>query len=99
FIFIADEVQWARRDAAKLTPAHQRFFPSVRYPNLPRSDFDDGCCQLVPVGMIGNDERQFDSALLGALTNAHPAGRESGDRIRKTPRPAIRKSRRRAEDD
>ena len=43
----------------------------------------------VPVGMIGNHQRQFDAALARARAHPHPARGERRDRIGKAPRPEI----------
>ena len=49
--------------------------------------------------MIGDDERQLDAALAGALAHPHPARGEAGHRIGEAPRPAVGEGGRRADDD
>ncbi|MOA70472.1 hypothetical protein D3C78_1993750 [compost metagenome] len=49
--------------------------------------------------MVGDDERQFDTALFGALADHHPTGSEGYQRFVETPRPAILKGGGRADDD
>ena len=49
--------------------------------------------------VVGDDQRQFDAALLGALADAHPAGGEARHGIGKAPRPAVGKGRGRADHD
>src|SRR3546814_3012787 len=48
---------------------------------LRRADFVDGGVQLVPVGMIGDHQRQLQSALFGALLDPQPARCGAGHRI------------------
>jgi hypothetical protein len=55
--------------------------------------------EFVPVAMVGDDQRQFHAALLGALADAHPARREGRDGIGKAPRPAVGEGRGRADHD
>src|SRR5688572_25130785 len=78
-ILIADEVQRLRRNALQFAPAHQRLLAAVRHPDLAGARLDDGFQKLVPVGMVGDDERQLDAALFRALADAHPARSEAGD--------------------
>jgi len=41
----------------------------------------DGVGQLVPVGMVGDHQRQFHAALFGALFDCHPAGGLTDHRV------------------
>ena len=98
-VLVADEVERPRGDAGKLAPAHQRLLAAMRDPDLRGAGLADRRGQLVPVGMVGDDQRQLDAALLGALADAHPARGEAGDRIGKAARPAVGEGRGRADDD
>ena len=71
----------------------------MRHPDLGGRDFANGAGQFGPVAMVGDDERQFDAALLGALADEHPPGSKGCDRLGEAPRPAVGKGRRRPEDD
>ena len=59
----------------------------------------DGVGQLVPVGMVGDHQRQFHPALLGALLYCHPAGGLTDHRVGQAARPAVTKCRWRGDDD
>ena len=59
----------------------------------------DGVGQLVPVGMVGDHQRQFHPALLGALFDCHPAGGLTDHRVGQAARPAVTKCRWRGDDD
>src|SRR3546814_1616252 len=71
-------------------PVDQRFLAAVRHPHFGRVDLGNGRGQFGPVGVVGDDERQFDIALPRALANAHPAACHGGDRIGQAARPAVR---------
>ena len=62
-VLVADEVQLAGLDLVGHAPMLQRFLAAVGDPDFARREFADGRRQLVPVGMIGNDQRQLDVAL------------------------------------
>src|SRR3546814_16785155 len=98
-ILIADEVELPRLDLVHGEPVDQRLLAAVRDPHLPGRDFGEGSGELVPVGMVGDDQRQLDIALTGALADSHPARGHGGDRIGQAPRPAVVESAGRAEDD
>jgi hypothetical protein len=80
-ILITDQVQRARLDLASHAPVHQRFFAAVRHPDFLRRDFGEGRGQFVPVGVVGEDQREFDPALHRALADAHPPRSHCRDRI------------------
>ena len=61
----------------------------MRHPHFLGLRLRDGPEQLRPVAMIGDDKRQFDAALAGARSDAHPAARERSDGIGKAARPAV----------
>ena len=82
-----------------LAPMHQRVFLAVGDPDLAGAGRLDGRGQSVPVGVIGNHQRQFDAALPGAGAHPHPARGERGDRIGKAPGPDISGGRRRRQRD
>jgi len=66
-------MQRPRGDAFHLAPAHQRLLAAMRHPDFLRACLLDREGQFIPIGMVGNDQRQLDAALLGALADAHPA--------------------------
>ena len=78
---------------------HQRVLLAVRDPDLGRAGRRDGRGQAVPVGVVGDDQRQLDAALARAGAHAHPARRERGHRIGKAARPELLQCRWRAERD
>src|SRR5690606_19947430 len=98
-IFIADEMQRLCRYVLQLAPANESFLTPMGNPNFCGGDFRYGRRQLIPVAMVGNDERQFDALLFGALSDAHPARGKGWDWIGKPSRPAVGESRGRADDD
>ncbi len=51
----------------------QRVLAAMRYPDFAGLQLADRVGQFVPVGMVGQDQRQLDIALPGALADAHPA--------------------------
>ena len=83
----------------RLAPMHQRVLLAVRDPDFARAGGDDRGAQAVPVGMVGDDQRQLDLALARARAHAHPAGRERGHRIGKAARPHFLHGRRRTQRD
>ena len=60
-----------RQGAGAITPLgrvmDERLFAAVGDPDFVRCDLGDGRGELVPVGVVGDDEGQFDAARLGAL--------------------------------
>ena len=98
-VAIADEIERPRGKPARLAPMHQRVFLAVGDPDLAGAGRLDGRGQAVPVGMIGDHQRQFDAALAGARAHPHPARGEGRDRIGKAPRPDVRGGRRRRQRD
>ena len=88
-VAVADEVERPRGKALCLAPMHQRIFLAVGDPDLAGAGGFDGRGQAVPVGVIGNHQRQFDAALPGAGAHPHPARGERRDRIGKPPRPDV----------
>src|SRR4051794_13923144 len=58
-------------------------------PYFARFELADGHGELVPVGVIGNDERQLDVALARALADPHPARSHRRHRVREPARPAV----------
>lgn len=68
---------------------HQRILAPMRNPHGLGPGGADGAGQFIPVGMIGNYQRQFDPALLGTLLDCHPAGCLTYHRIGQAARPAI----------
>src|SRR5690606_17273141 len=86
-------------DALQLAPAHQRLLAAMRHPDFAGSRFPYGFQKLVPVRMIGDDQRQLYPALFGALADPHPARREAGNRVGEAPGPAVGESRWWADDD
>ena len=75
---------------------HQSIFLAVRDPDFAGAGRRDGRCQPVPVGMIGDDQRQRHAVLARPRADAHPAGRERSHRIRKAPGPDVAQRGRRA---
>ncbi len=61
----------------------------MRDPDLAGPGLGDGLAQLVPVGMVGDHQRQLDAGLAGALLDAHPARGDGQHRIGQPPAPAI----------
>ena len=59
----------------------------MRDPDFGRAGRDNGRRQSIPVGMIGDDQRQFGMRLPGAGPHAHPARCKRRNRIGKTARP------------
>ena len=89
----------AARRGLGCAPMHQRVFLAVGDPDLAGAGGLDGRGQSVPVGMVGNHQRQFDAALAGAGAHPHPARRERRDRIGKASRPDVGGRRRRRQRD
>ena len=98
-ILIPDQIQRARLNLAGHAPVDQRFFATVGYPDFLRRNLGQRRRQFVPVGMVGQDQRQLHAALNRALADAHPAARHRGNRIGETPRPAVVECRWRGNDD
>ncbi len=72
--------------------SHQRARASSRpwvIQSFAGAEFGDGAGQFVPVGVVGEDQRQLDASLPGAGPDPHPAGGEGVDRIGEAPRPAV----------
>ena len=88
-VAITDDVERPRLEAMRHAPVHERVLLAVRHPDFGRAGRADGGGQAVPVGVVRQDQRQFDAGLLGADANAHPAGREAGDGIGKPSGPAL----------
>src|SRR5207248_11052214 len=76
--------------SVELAPADERFLAAVGDPDLLRPQLADGGGELVPVGMVREDQRQLDVGLLGTLADAHPAAGEGGDRVGETDRKSTR---------
>src|SRR5262249_39510104 len=89
FITIADDVEWPRLQAFRLAPMHQRVFLTVRHPHFRSARSSNSCGETVPVGVVGNHKWYRDAPLACSRAHAHPARRESRNRIRKTPRPQV----------
>src|SRR6202012_4914743 len=60
FVFVAHNVQGPGGDPLKLGPAGQGLLAAVGDPQLLGPQIGDGGGQLVPVGMIGQDQGQLD---------------------------------------
>ena len=73
--------------SARRAPVHQRILLAVRDPDFAGAGRGDRRGEPVPVGVIGNDQRQLDAVLARPRAHAHPARRKRGDRIGKPPRP------------
>ena len=73
----------------KLAPAQQGFLTTVGHPGLGRVHLLDCVREFLPVGMVGDDERQFDTALPGALAHTHPARGHGSDRFGQAAAPAV----------
>ena len=98
-VAIADDVERPRLQAVRHAPMHQRVLLPVRHPHLAGAGRRDGCGEPVPVGMVGDDQRQLDAALARPRPHPHPARRERGDRIGEAARPQLLERRGRAERD
>lgn len=77
----------------------QCVFAPMRDPDFARPCFRYCRDKLVPVGVIGNDQRQFDTALPRPLLDRHPSRRHRDNGIIHTPRPRLLRRRRRRDDD
>src|SRR3546814_325538 len=62
-------------------------------------DLADRGGKLVPIGVVGEDQRQLDFALPRALAHAHPPARHRGVRIGQATQPAVVERRGRGHDD
>ena len=96
---IADDIERPRLEPARDAPVHQRILLAVRDPDLAGAGRGDGRGEAVPIGVIGNHQRQFDAMLARPRAHPHPARRERGDRIGEAPRPELVQRRRRTERD
>ena len=67
----------------------QRLLAAVRHPHLGRAHLVEGGVQLVPVGVVGNHQRQLDAALPRPLAHPHPARGQAHHRLGQPPRPAV----------
>src|SRR3546814_1870059 len=76
-------------------PAQQAVLAAVGDPAFLRVYLGDRRREFVPVGMVGDDQRQFDHPLPRTLAHAHPARGHRGHGIGQPPRPAIIQRRRR----
>ena len=72
-----------RRAAVRARVMDQRLLATVRHQHHRRPHLVDGLRQLVPVGVIGDHQRQLDAALPRPLADAHPARGEAGHRLGK----------------
>ena len=61
----------------------------VRDPDVPGADIVGRPEELVPVGVVGQDQGQLDPALSGALLHRHPPGSEADDGVGEAPCPAV----------
>ena len=68
-------------------------------PGLARRQFADRAGQFVPVGMVGDDQRNLDPALPRPPAHPHPARRHRRDRVGQPPAPLVGQRRWRADDD
>ena len=82
-----------------LAPMHQRVLGAVGDPDFGRAGRRDGRGQPVPVGMIGDHQRQFDTALAGPGPHPHPARREGRRPDRESAATTVVQSPRRADHD
>jgi hypothetical protein len=98
-IVVGNDVERLGLEALLLAVIDQRILAAVRDPNLRCARIGDGLPQLVPVGMVGDHQRQLHPTLLGPLFHAHPARSHRQHRIGQTPAPAILDRRRRRDDD
>ncbi len=80
-VLIPHQIERPRLDLTGHAPVHQRFFAAMRYPHFLGRDLRQRRGQFVPVGVVGQDQRQFDPALYRALADAHPPRSHRGDRI------------------
>ena len=98
-VAVADEAEGAAADAALSDGVDQGFLAAVSDPDFRRADLVHGLVQLVPVGMVGDYQGQFDAAGLGTLADPHPAGGEADDGIGEAAGPAVGDGAGRGEDD
>ena len=77
----------------------QRLFAAVCHPHFGGINFGDRGGQFIPIGVIGNHQRQFDAALHRALPHPHPAAGHGRDRIGQAAAPAVVQCRWRCDDD
>src|SRR5690348_2406024 len=67
FILVADKVQLAGLDLMRHAPVLQRFLAAMRDPHFGRLELANGHGELVPVGMVGDDQRELDVTLARSL--------------------------------
>ncbi len=89
FLAVAEQPQRAAAHAAQAGGVDQRVLAAMGYPDLRRADLVDGGVQRVPVGVVGDHQRQFHPARLGPLAHRHPAGGHRHHRIGQPVGPAI----------
>ncbi len=77
----------------------ERLFAPVGDPDFVGGDLVEGCRQLVPIGVVGDHQRQFDPGGLGALAHPHPARGQRHHRIGQPARPDVGERRRRGQHD
>ena len=77
-VAIADDIERPRFQSARRAPMHQRILLAVRNPDFAGAGRGDGRGQAVPVGVIGNDQRQLDAVLARPRADPHPAGGKGG---------------------
>ena len=88
-VAVPEEVQRPRPNPLQPAPVHQRVLLPVRDPDLPGPGLQDGAPEIVPVAMVGDDERQLDPLLARPAAHSHPAGGEGGDGIGEAPGPQV----------
>ena len=66
---------------------------------LAASGLGDRRAERLPIGMVGDDERQLDALLPGAGADPHPARGEGDDRVGEFSCPEILQRARRTDDD
>lgn len=83
----------------EIAPSDKRLLAAVGHPDLRWGQFRDRTGQLIPIAVIGQDDRQFHALLARALADTHPARGKARNGIGKAPGPAVLKGGRRADND
>src|SRR5947209_16771280 len=78
FLAVADQVQRPRGKPLAARPMDERILFTMRDPKLGAAGRENRVAELVPVRMVGNDERQLDAALARTRTYAHPSRGKRG---------------------
>lgn len=98
-VVIAYHIERAGVSSIQFAPVDKCLLRAMGHPDLLGTRFQNGAAKVVPVGMVGQDQRQLCPSLTRPRPNTHPPRGHRRDRITEPAGPTVRKLAGRTHDD